>query len=169
MKICKKQLSTAIPFIIYGVISVFLYSGCGIQFSYDHTVDPNAPVSVERVRLSTLTGFEPDPAGGVRLKAHVELFDALDTQIQKPAVFRFELYHFRRLSRDPRGHRIKLWSDQDLTSEQSQSTHWRDYLSGYEFFLPAPPDLMSGRKYVLDVTCMVDNKRHMDRLRFSYE
>jgi hypothetical protein len=115
------------------------------------------------LRISSLTEFVRDAAvQTVSLRTLVEVVDANGFSSPVPCVMRFELYQFRPLSSDPRGKRLILWPQQDLTEAVKNSEHWKGYLRGYEFLLPVKEPLVSGRSYVLEATCLLDRRRLTD-------
>jgi hypothetical protein len=102
-----------------------------------------------------------------QLKVYVSLLDAFNCQVKSPGVFRFELYEHVERSSDPKGKRIVLWPDIDLTDPAANSSYWRDFLRAYEFILDFEP--RSDRAYVLQVTCLSPNgKRLTDEFGIKY-
>ena len=131
---------------------------------------PGEDSSLERIRISAITEFVPDStvSDGMQIKTLVELFDAGDSAVTLPCVFRFEFYEFRPMSSDPRGHRLLIWPDQDLSDSDTNDEHWKEFLHGYEFFLPLELSLQQDKKYILEVTCLVNHQRYSDLFRMQY-
>lgn len=115
------------------------------------------PAKVEILPLTELVG------GGEKskisaIKAYVGLLDGFDCQIKSPAVFRFELYNKVERSAEPKGKRIEIWKDIDLTEAGRNNEYWRDFLRAYEFILDF--ETMGRPNYILQVTCLCpDGKR----------
>jgi hypothetical protein len=72
--------------------------------------------------------------------------------LKSPAIFRFELYERVQYSTEPKGQRLKLWPDVDLTNAVDNNEHWRDFLRGYEFNLDFQPT--ANQSYILQLTCI---------------
>jgi len=67
-----------------------------------------------------------------------------------PGVFRFELYERVVRSAEPKGRRIVIWPDIDLTGAAENNEYWRDFLRAYEFNLPFEAQIK--QCYILQVT-----------------
>jgi hypothetical protein len=108
-----------------------------------------------RIVFLPLTEITPASGAGQSdtITAYVALQDSAGSAIKTPAVFRFEIYQFKPLSTDPRGKRLYIWDDIDLTSFKENSSYWRDFLRAYEFKFQC--DFGGGPKYVLELTCML--------------
>jgi hypothetical protein len=88
----------------------------------------------------------------------VGLLDGFDCQVKSPVVFRFELYKKVERSAEPKGKRITIWEDIDLTEPGKNNEYWRDFLRAYEFILDFEP--IGKPSYILQVTCLCpDGKR----------
>lgn len=126
----------------------FLLSGC------QNPVSVSSDVS--GVRISPLTEFVSDSgrADGVKVKAVIEVFGPDGVSCENGCVFRFEMYVFEPLSSDPRGKRLQIWPDFDLSSASEYKRYWKEYLKGYEFELPLDFTPQADHKYVLEVTCV---------------
>jgi hypothetical protein len=164
------------PFSVFGWICaatvVIVIGGC---------YDPHIPVqsdvlqeedsTVERIHISAITEIVPDSAAsdGMQIKTLVELFDPSGSPVEAPCVIRFEFYEFRPMSSDPRGRRLLIWPDQNLNEPGTNDEHWKDFLRGYEFFLPLEFTLQEGKKYVLEVTCLVNQQRYSDLFKMQYQ
>ncbi len=113
-----------------------------------------------KVNIMPLTEFIS--AGGtqqVEIKPYVSLLDSFGSQIKSPAVFRFELYQRVLRSAEPKGRRVIIWPDIDLTDPAANNGYWRDFLRAYEFDLPFEPD--ASQSYILQVTCLCPNGRRI--------
>ncbi len=127
-------------------------------------------VSIEQIHISALTEFVTDPAlpDKVQLKVLLEIFNASDPPVPVPCILRFELYEFHSVSSDPRGKRLVIWPEQDLTDAGNANEHWKDLLRGYEFYLPLDFMPRRDKKYVLEATCFADQKRHNDLFKVKF-
>jgi len=107
-----------------------------------------------KVDVMPLTEFitTSDAEDASRLKVYVSLLDYFDSQIKSPGVFRFELYKYVPRSSEPKGRRIIIWPDIDLTDAVENDNHWRDFLRAYEFNLDFGPQ--RNQTYILRVTCL---------------
>lgn len=164
------------------LMSLLLYAGCGepqAESSDGLAVrDVERPVETERQVaeppvVAPVPEFSPAEitilplteltrgAGGQdqRLNVYVSLADAFGSQIKAPGTFRIELYDYIQRSADPKGQRVAIWPDIDLTSPAENHRYWRDFLRAYEFSVPtqASPDKM----YVLEVTCLTTAGRRL--------
>jgi hypothetical protein len=70
------------------------------------------------------------------INAYVCMIDAFDSQIKSPAIFRFELFQRAQRSADPKGKRLLVWPDIDLTDPGLNNNAWQDFLRAYLFSLP---------------------------------
>jgi hypothetical protein len=109
------------------------------------------PVKVDIMPLTEFTGAG-DGEKPSKIKVYVNLLDAFDCQIKTPAVFRFELYDIVPRSAEPKGKRILIWPDIDLTDAAKNNEHWRDFLRAYEFNLPFEP--ANSKSYILQITSL---------------
>ncbi len=121
----------------------------------------------ERIRVIGLTEIIPDAGLGDKamLSVYVDVFDAYDSHIKAPATFRFELYEFVPRSSDPRGNRLIIWPDIDLTDGAVNNGFWQDYLRTYNFdlqmnFRPAPD-----ATFILEATCTTQEGRRLSNKR----
>ncbi len=90
---------------------------------------------------------------------YVSLLDSFGSQIKSPCVFRFELYQKVKRSSEPKGSRVIIWPDIDLTDPEANNEYWQDFLRAYEFDLPFEPD--TSQSYILQVTCLCPNGRRI--------
>jgi len=109
------------------------------------------PVKVDVLPLTELVGGGEEVKASA-IKVYVSLLDGFDCQIKSPAVFRFELYKKVERSAEPKGKRISIWPDINLTEPGENNKYWRDFLRAYEFILDFEP---TGKpNYILQVTCL---------------
>jgi hypothetical protein len=116
-----------------------------------------APVKIGILPLTELLG----PSGasqGARLHAFVTMLDAFGSQVKAPGVLRFELYEYTPRSAQPKGQRLAIWPDIDLTGPVENNKYWQDYLRAYEFELDT--QVSRDKTYILEATCLShDGKR----------
>jgi hypothetical protein len=96
-----------------------------------------------------------------KLKVFVKVLDSFGSAIKAPCVFRVELYEYVERSPSPRGKRIEIWPDVDLTEAGRTNAQWRDYLRAYEFNLDVGPKLDLGRVYIVEVTCLLPTGKRL--------
>lgn len=152
------------------ILFIILLSGCGLQTMPDWTgVQDQDPSAVKDIRISALTEFvqNPDQPGLMQVKAQVELMNAMDQSINKPGKWRFEFYEYVPRSSDPRGIRLLMWPDMDLSSPEENQKNWKDFLRGYEFYLPLE-FFPERKKYILEATYMADQRRYHDIFKIQY-
>lgn len=170
MKICKhKTLTTPCVNGLFGVVVLWLIAGCEMA---DVANRPTAQAfSVARVRISALTDFAatPQPEASAEIQAFVELLDAYESQLKTACILRFELYDYHPRSANPRGRRLVIWPDANLAGPQDNNRRWKDSLRCYEFNLPLAFVPSAEKTYVLEVTCMLDERRltHLRKLQFK--
>ena len=120
-----------------------------------------APASIRIVPLTGIVG----PAGadsdaiGTQIRVYVSLVDEFDCQTKSPGIFRFELFKAVARSPEPKGKRINIWPDIDLTNPAENDNYWRDFLRVYEFNLDF--QLAGDQHYILQVTCLCPNGRRL--------
>ncbi|UCE99762.1 MAG: hypothetical protein JSV82_01465 [Planctomycetota bacterium] len=119
---------------------------------YQHSV--RASYMPVKVHIMPLTEFTRPGDGGEMsgIKAYVSLLDEFDCQIKAPVVFRFELYEYVQPSAEPKGRRIAIWPDVDLTQAAANNQYWRDFLRAYQFNLDFVPQ--RNQSYILQVTSL---------------
>ena len=100
-----------------------------------------------------------DDARQAKIKIYVSLLDTFGSQIKSPVTFRFELYEYVQRSAEPKGKRIIIWSDIDLTEPAENNVYWRDFLRAYEFNLPF--EQAANQSYILQVTCLCPNGKRI--------
>jgi hypothetical protein len=94
-----------------------------------------------------------------RINIYASLLDAFSHQIKAPGVFRFELYQYVQRSSEPKGKRIVLWPDIDLTDPVINSEYWRDFLRAYEFNFPFTGG--PNQNYILEATCLCPSGKRL--------
>ena len=70
--------------------------------------------------------------------------------MKAPGTLRFELYEHVQRSAEPKGQRIAIWTDIDLTDATENNRYWQDFLRAYEFTLRT--DASRNKTYVLEAT-----------------
>jgi len=105
----------------------------------------------------------PDARNGSKIVVYVNLLDSFGSQVKSPGIFRFELYEYAQRSAEPKGRRLVIWPDIDLTGAADNNRYWHDFLRAYQFNLPL--ELQSDQSLVLQVTFLsVSGKRLSDEL-----
>ena len=125
--------------------------------AYDSSL---AEFSAQKVTIMPLSEVKISADGREgQVRAFVSLHDSFNCQQKWPAVFRFEIYNRVFRSAQPRGKRIYIWPDIDLTDAKENNSYWRDFLRAYEFNLKFEYD--GGKDYVLQVTCLIDERKRI--------
>jgi hypothetical protein len=165
-------------FVLLGVALLFV-NGCGEPQAVPTEPRPvervgvdRAPATVQRPPTAVAPGFAPvrvhvlpltelaQSTGGSSavLSVYLSLLDEFGSSIKAPVILRFELYEYVPRSADPKGQRIAIWSDIDLTDAGRNHAHWHDFLRTYEFKLDVQADV--DETYILEATCMcLEGKR----------
>lgn len=91
-----------------------------------------------------------EPVESTKLRIYISLLDSFNCQMKSPGVFRFELYEGVLRSAEPKGKRITIWPDIDLTDAAKNNQYWRDFLRAYEFNLDFEP--RAQQNYILQAT-----------------
>ena len=112
--------------------------------------DSYAPAKIDILPLTELVSAAD--IDGARIELYVSLLDTFGSQIKSPGIFRFELYEHMQRSAEPKGKRITIWPDADLTDQVTNNEHWRDFLRAYEFDLPF--EQAGSQTYILQVPCL---------------
>ena len=114
----------------------------------------------DRINILPLTEFiNTDNVRQISIMSYVSLVDSYGSEIISPGIFRFELYQRALRSAEPKGKRVEIWEDIDLTEPAVNHEYWRNYLRAYEFDLPFELDL--NQSYILQVTCLCPNGRRL--------
>lgn len=116
-----------------------------------------APAKVSILPLTRLVSPSA-PDSEPYIQAYVTLTDALGVQLIYPGTFRFELYGKIQRSAEPKGKRVTIWPDMDLTTLEENHRYWQDVFRAYEFHLDVTAP--ANQKYILQVTFLgVEDKR----------
>lgn len=120
-----------------------------------------APFNPVRIDIMPLTKFVS--VGGTeepsKIRVYVSLLDSYGCQAKSPGVFRFELYERVLRSGEPKGQRIIIWPDVDLTGWNENNKYWRDFLRVYKFELDFEP--AGNRNYIMQATCLCPNGKRL--------
>ncbi|MBN2139358.1 MAG: hypothetical protein JW720_16260 [Sedimentisphaerales bacterium] len=129
-----------------------------------------APARVDIMPITEIV--VPKGNGGEQVIAYVSLLDSYGSEVKSPAKFRFELYEQVERSAEPKGRRLEIWPEIDisdpndnaaywfdLSAPAENNKHWRNYIRAYCFTLPlkTPP----GKDCILEVTCQSPNGRRL--------
>ena len=113
------------------------------------------PAKIDIMPLTEFTGSDDD----CQLQVFVSMEDSFGSHIKSPVVFHFELYHYQQRSARPKGKRITIWDDIDLTDSAKNNKYWQDFLRTYQFQLPLDPkDLQAS---ILQVTAIIANGKRL--------
>ncbi len=107
-----------------------------------------------KVEILPLTEIGPDASDQAKavIFTYLSLLDPFDSQIKAPCTLRFELYERATRSGEPKGRRVTIWPDIDLTKAADNNAYWQDYLRAYRFELAL--EAAPGQTYVLQATCI---------------
>ncbi len=119
---------------------------------------PYTPLKIDIVPLTEFTGFN-DVGEESKIQVYVSLLDSFGYQIKAPGTFRFELYEKVPRSAEPKGRRIAIWPDIDLTDVVENNRYWRDFLRAYEFSLPFESE--ASQNYIFEATCICPNGKRL--------
>lgn len=117
-----------------------------------------APARIEVLPLTELVPSSGQEQG-TQLNVYVSLLDAFGSQIKAPGTLRFELYDYVQRSAEPKGQRIAIWPDIDLTLPDENQRYWQDFLRAYAFELTT--QAARNRTYILEATCMCSGGRRL--------
>ncbi|MHC4581449.1 MAG: hypothetical protein ACYS14_08320 [Planctomycetota bacterium] len=141
---------------LFALACALLSAGCQNQSptSTNNGPDGVAPCTQyapERIDIPPLTEYIPaDQAHRPRIDLYVSLLDPFGSQVKAPGVFRFELYEHVQRSAQPKGKRVAMWPDVDLTDPLANNEYWLDFLRAYQFTLPL--DHSDANSHILQVT-----------------
>lgn len=130
--------------------------------TYTGTGESSCAYSASAIHVIGLTSIGRDPRknNSSQLSIYVSLLDSFDSSIKSPGSFRFELYEYVPRSSQPKGKRLVVWPDIDLTNAGDNNKYWRDLLRAYHFTLEANINPDIPKIYALQATCMTgDGKR----------
>lgn len=156
---------------IFIILTLSIISGCsyvGLGNTQSPAVGRSSPdmspfytqYAPEKIDIMPLTEFfRPPDAEQAQINLYVKLLDSFNSQIKSPGIFRLELYEYVQLSSEPKGKRIILWPDIDLTKPAENNKYWRDFLRAYEFNLTA--NIPLNQSYLLEVTCLCSKGRRL--------
>lgn len=103
----------------------------------------------EKIKLNQLTEF----AQGWQITAYIDVLDQFGSRIKAAGIWRFELYGYVPRSAEPKGTRLYIWPDIDLTDAKTNFGYWQDYLRCYKFDLNLDIDLAGDKTYILQAVC----------------
>lgn len=148
-------------YIVLGVLVLTIASGCNKSSSVayepaDVQVQEPCLYVAERAHIIGLTsiGLDPDNRSSSVLSAYVSLEDQFDSSVKAPAVFRFELYEYVPRSSQPKGKRLYLSPEFDLSDAVVNNEYWKDFLRTYNFSLDVNINSSPSRIFILQVTCV---------------
>ncbi|MBP7050132.1 MAG: hypothetical protein KBE65_03875 [Phycisphaerae bacterium] len=123
---------------------------------------PTVPTGFGPARVDILPLSEIRGAAGIgqdaELTVYLVLLDAFGCSIKSPCTLRFEVYEYVRRSAQPKGQRLAIWPDFDLTQPAANHGFWRPLLRAYEFQLGLRAN--RNQTYILEATCLgPDGKR----------
>lgn len=105
----------------------------------------------DKLDITPLTQYVPaDQTHKPHINVYVTLLNQFGSQIIYPGIFRFELYEHVQRSAKPKGKRLALWPDVDLTDPMTNNDYWREFLHAYEFTLPLGQS--NSKSHILQVT-----------------
>lgn len=144
-------------------LSPLFYAGCGepnsnpafpIDFSrsQDSVYSHFGPARIDVLPITTITSSAGSP-GESAINVYVCLLDSFDSQIKAPVTLRFELFQYTQRSADPKGKRLNIWPDIDLTNAGVNNSHWQDFLRAYKFSLPLQQRI-TGETCIIQATCI---------------
>jgi len=118
----------------------------------------------EKIRFNQLTEFAQD----WQITAYVDMLDQFGSRIKAAGIWRFELHEYVPRSAEPKGTRLYIWPDIDLTDAKTNYGLWQDYLRCYKFDLNLDIDLAGDKTYVLQAECFTaDGKRIADSIELK--
>jgi len=124
----------------------------------------------QKIDILPLTKILPGPKNKSSrlITVYLTLLDAFNCSIKSPGTFRFELYKYVERSPQPKGQRVMLWPNIDLTEPADNNRYWRDYFRAYRFSLEfaghsAAPGRghKSNQSYILQVTYLIPGDRRL--------
>ncbi|MGB7582062.1 MAG: hypothetical protein WBL85_06410 [Sedimentisphaerales bacterium] len=150
------------------VLAIAFYAGCSTQPpgadsspALFHDSTPCSHFGPARIDVLPITSIAPASAAGrdATINAYVCLIDTFDSQIKAPVIFRFELFQRLQRSADPKGKRLIVWPDIDLTDPAVNSNLWQDFLRAYLFSLPLQKT--SAENCILHVTVICPSGKRL--------
>jgi hypothetical protein len=150
----------AILFCTFSLMLLLLQTGCEPSQVATEPM-PGTFYVLAKVHILPLTEIvqDRDTLGQSEVKIYVSLLDSSGSQMKAPAVFRFELYEYAQRSSEPKGRRIAIWPDIDLTEPAENNKYWRDFLRAYEFNLPFEAE--GDRSCIIQATCLCPSGKRL--------
>jgi hypothetical protein len=154
---------------LFFVLALAFYTGCsttppgaGSSPSLFRDSTPCTRFGPARIDVLPITSITPASASDSdsTITAYVCLIDAFDSQIKAPAVFRFELFQQIQRSSDPKGKRLIVWPDIDLTDPAVNNNLWQDFFRAYLFSLPLQKS--SPENCILHITCFCPSGKRLN-------
>jgi len=159
-----------IPFLIklFFVLAIAFYAGCSTQppgadsspaqFHDSALCSHFSPARIDVLPITSITSASASDRDAT-IDAYVCLIDAFDSQIKAPVIFRFELFQRQQRSAEPKGKRLIVWPDIDLTDPAVNSNLWQDFLRAYLFSLPLQKT--SAENCILHVTVICPSGKRL--------
>jgi hypothetical protein len=150
-------------YLIFVCVLFFMVIACGCEEQSRQSDFPAIEMQKSclfvpnKVRFNQLTEF----AQSGQITAYVDMLDQFDSRIKAAGVWRFELYEYVPRSAEPRGTRLYIWSDIDLTDAKVNYGYWQDYLRCYKFDLNFDIDLAGDKTYILQAVCFTADGKHL--------
>jgi hypothetical protein len=151
---------------LFFVLAIAFYAGCSTRPpdadsspALFHDSTPCSRFGPVRIDVLPITSIAPAADRDATIDAYVCLIDAFDSQIKAPVIFRFELFQRLQRSADPKGKRLIVWPDIDLTDPAVNSNLWRDFLRAYLFSLPLQKS--SAENCILHVTVICPSGKRL--------
>ncbi len=152
------------------VVIVILWIFCSLLFLFQagceqsHIVSEPATTTTfapAKVHILPLTEFThvSDAEEQQKIKIYISMLDSFGSQIKTPGIFRLELYEYVQRSAEPKGKRVAIWPDIDLTEPAANNKYWMNFLRAYEFNYPFEPK--GDKSYMLQVTCLRPDGRRL--------
>ena len=159
----------AVIFCVFSFIFLLLQSGCEPSQvdtgPTSKTINGSGELSIylrytaAKVYILPLTDAISIDDDKGQLKVYVSLVDSFGSQIKTPVVFRFEIYDYVQRSSEPKGKRVAIWPDINLTEPAENNKYWRDFLRAYEFKFPFKPE--SEKSYIIQANCICPNGKRL--------
>lgn len=131
------------------------------QTQKDFNIPAYSGYTAVKVSIMPLSEFvrDSDRQEPTEINVYLSLLDSFDCQVKSPGVFRFELYEKVRQSAEPKGKRITIWPDFDLTEPAENNKYWQDFLRSYKFNLDLEEQI--DNDCILQVTCLSPGGRRL--------
>ena len=118
----------------------------------------------EKIKFNQLTEFAQD----WQITAYIDVLDQFGSRIKAAGTWQFELYEYVPRSAEPKGTRLYIWPDIDLTDAKANYGLWQDYLRCYKFELNLDINLAGDKTYILQAVCFTaDGKRITDSIELK--